>query len=61
MSTATSRNWPVLGIFVGAMLLPIAYVVAALGGWNDWAAWMPVALSLGFVAWGAAIRINRGT
>ena len=65
MSTATSStssaNWAVMGIFVGAMLLPVAYVVAAVGGWIDWAAWMPVALSLGFTAWGAASRINRGT
>jgi fatty acid desaturase len=59
MSAVMSRDWPALGIFVGAIVVLVGYVAAAIGGWVSWVAWMPAVLSVGFVAWGAAIRIRR--
>jgi hypothetical protein len=59
MSTAASNGWPTLGILAAAIVLLVVYVAAAVAGWIKWAAWMPVVLSLGFVAWSAAIRVKR--
>lgn len=47
-----------LAIFAISLLAPVAYCVAAVAGWMDWAAGLPAAVLALFVAWTSAIRIN---
>jgi hypothetical protein len=39
----------------------VAYLVAAVGGWIDWAAGLPAAVLALFIAWTSAIRLNERT
>ena len=46
MNTATPNTWPVLAILLGSLLILVVYVIAAVTGWIDCAAWLPMAVSV---------------
>jgi len=59
MKFPAQKPWLLFAIFAMSLALPVAYLIASIARWINWAAWLPVVLSIGFVAMGAAIRVNR--
>ena len=56
---ATRKGSLLLATFAVGLLLPVGYLIAAVVGWINWLAWLPVALSTAFIAWLSAIRVNE--
>jgi hypothetical protein len=61
MTNMKKRYDVLLATFAISLLAPVAYCVAAVAGWMDWAAGLPAAVLALFVAWTSAIRINELT
>jgi hypothetical protein len=56
--TDTKRCGVLLATFAISLLTPVAYFVAVVAGWIDWAGGLPAAVVAMFLAWTCAIRIN---
>jgi hypothetical protein len=56
---AVQSNWPILTMFLIALLIPILYFVGVVFGFLDWAPWLPGVVSSGFIAWVLAVRIQE--